>query len=1097
MTAPKAEKTFEQWQDDAFSSVLSLTLDNTNPKRSNRFYLKNVADELKEEGVPLLITTSTFDRVLVSRLEEANVVTNGISVLDYLLNSWRAANTVVTNLTGVKGKTLDPAIREARVFALKEAQGLLVSYMGISLQYPDMFPQFGRPGQRVVVDALLSDPNTEPQSAMPPELLKQIIARFASDGLPDIIAPIITELGFRTILRTNHSLLQPGFRTLLEVIDNLVSYPEIAQAIPEMATFDPEDCHGRRMQTGTALGPFLALSAFPSSDPAITGEYYLDAPDRSESDRRTLHSSLRTTVQFLQSALFQVVDRLIRAGVPARTSTLQLTLRTLATNALRSGMQVDKEKVVDDGFADNLAAIWLRLSEPFTRDADLKRIARVDPDWVCLRALRDAESLGLDDPQNHIGTYWRELTRVNADKEAIDAYLKRKVDEAQSSGTNNAPGFIADSFFTTANALHLGPLSTLNQYKELLKSIGRFKSELERIKRMPELLSPVQRMSLPQLVQRWETELKRMKREKIAMDAQILDPRRLTNMMVFYRFVMCFLLRQVDANRSFPQKPFALPEEKPTEELPESWCMLPEFLVEDPMEFIVFIAMYMPDILTDSTSQVGMNELRTFDHILPMFVITFLARPSFIRNRYLKAKLVDVLHMLTYRDPREDDDYVDTLGGNIPGNLYLHPSINQFQQVLDQSEMAKNYLVPALLRFYVDIEQTGASSQFYDKFNIRYYIARTLRSLWARGHTHVLATKRFFLQQYSADKSLTATTTTGNQSKDQQVIEEFVARLMTDTTYLLDESLSKLVKIHEIEKKQEERAAAAASGEQEGQGGETDESLQEQASVLQEAERMAGSYVSLAHETVHILAFLTRLVPRPFQASEVVDRLAAMLNYNLKLLAGSKCSNLRVKDMQTRFSFNPRVLLSELTSVYTHLGLPTGQHGTADQDASGDAVMAESSVEENQTAIDRFTRAVAEDDRSYSPALFQKAYDILERRSLKSEESLRRLQLFASRCQQAKVDSGANEFLDDEAPEQYLDPIMATLMAEPVRLPTSNKIMDLAVIKGQLLSDPRDPFNRAHLTVDMLEPVPELKDEINAWKEAKLRDYYDKKQPSE
>ncbi|KAI8322923.1 hypothetical protein GQ54DRAFT_297088 [Martensiomyces pterosporus] len=1097
MTTPKPEKTFEQWQDDAFSNVLSLTLDNTHPNRSNRLYLKSVADELKEEAIPLLVTRETFDRVLVARLEEGQVVASGIGVFDYLLSSWRMANTVVTNLTGAKGKLLDPAVRDARVHVLKEAQALIVSYMGISLQYPDMFPQFGRPGQRVVVDALLCDPNTAPHNAMPPELLRQIISRFASDGLPEVVAPIITELGLRSIVRANHSLLQPGFRSLLEALDTLVSYPEIAQAVPQMPTFDPEECHGRRMQTGTALGPFLAFSAFPSGDPAITSEYYLDAPDRSQPDREALHSSLRTTVQFLQSALFQIMDKLIRAGAPARTATLQYTLRALATNALRSAMQVDVEKVVDDGFADNLASAWLRLSEPFTRDATLKRIDRVDPDWVCLRALRDAESQGLDDPQNHIGTYWRELTRVNADKESIDKYLERRLAEAGSAeGASSTPGFIADCFFTTASSLHLGPIATISQYKEMLKRIGRYKSELQRIQHTPEMLAPAQRASLPMLMQRWEEELKRMKREKIAMDAQVLDPRRLANMMVFYRFVMCFFLRQVDANKAFPQQHFTMPEET-SDKLPENWCMLPEFLVEDPIEFIVFATTYFPDTLTDSTSQVGMGDLRTFDDVLPLFLVTFLARPAYIRNPYLKAKLVDVLHMLTYRDPREDDDYVDTLGGNLPGNLRLHPAIYQFQNVLDHSEVAKTYLVPALLRFYVDIEQTGASSQFYDKLNIRYYIARTLRSLWARGPVHVQATKRFFSQQY-VDSQSSSATTTGSQRKDQQVIEEFVARLMTDTTYLLDESLGKLAEIHEIEKKQSERAA------EEETGGEADEAVRDQASRLQEAERMASSYVSLAHETVHILAFLSRLVPRPFQAGEVVDRLAAMLNYNLQLLTGPKCSNLRVRDMQARFSFNPRVLLSELTSVYTHLGLPA-EHTRRDGDVvaagngnsasmSGSSSPLLSSEEESTRAIERFVAAVVEDGRSYSPALFQKTYEILERRSLKNAESLQKLQLFAQKCQAAKVDSSVNEYLEGEAPEKYLDPIMATLILDPVRLPTSGEVMDLAVIKGQLLNDPRDPFNRAQLTVDMLVPLPELKEEIRAWREARLREYYATKQ---
>ena len=61
------------------------------------------------------------------------------------------------------------------------------------------------------------------------------------------------------------------------------------------------------------------------------------------------------------------------------------------------------------------------------------------------------------------------------------------------------------------------------------------------------------------------------------------------------------------------------------------------------------------------------------------------------------------------------------------------------------------------------------------------------------------------------------------------------------------------------------------------------------------------------------------------------------------------------------------------------------------------------------------------------------------------------------------------------------DPLMDTLMTEPVRLP-SGVIMDRPVIIRHLLNSSQDPFNRQELTVDMLEPLPNLKAEIDQWK---------------
>ena len=51
-----------------------------------------------------------------------------------------------------------------------------------------------------------------------------------------------------------------------------------------------------------------------------------------------------------------------------------------------------------------------------------------------------------------------------------------------------------------------------------------------------------------------------------------------------------------------------------------------------------------------------------------------------------------------------------------------------------------------------------------------------------------------------------------------------------------------------------------------------------------------------------------------------------------------------------------------------------------------------------------------------------------------------------------------------------LDPLMDTLMEDPVKLPTSGNIMDRAIITRHLLNSSTDPFNRQVLTEDMLEP---------------------------
>jgi ubiquitin conjugation factor E4 B len=51
-----------------------------------------------------------------------------------------------------------------------------------------------------------------------------------------------------------------------------------------------------------------------------------------------------------------------------------------------------------------------------------------------------------------------------------------------------------------------------------------------------------------------------------------------------------------------------------------------------------------------------------------------------------------------------------------------------------------------------------------------------------------------------------------------------------------------------------------------------------------------------------------------------------------------------------------------------------------------------------------------------------------------------------------------------------IDPLMFTLMNDPVILPTSKTRIDRQTIKSHLLSDATDPFNRAPLKIEDVLP---------------------------
>jgi len=175
-----------------------------------------------------------------------------------------------------------------------------------------------------------------------------------------------------------------------------------------------------------------------------------------------------------------------------------------------------------------------------------------------------------------------------------------------------------------------------------------------------------------------------------------------------------------------------------------------------------------------------------------------------------------------------------------------------------------------------------------------------------------------------------------------------------------------------------------------------------------------------------------------------------MLDYNLDALVGPRCDDLRVENKE-KYNFNPRQLLSDVVQVYLNL---SGQ--------------------------DAFIRAVAGDGRSYKKELFERAAKICSKNNLKSPAEVEELMVFVSKVEEAKTTLEAEENLG-EIPDEFLDPLMFTVMRDPVLLPTSRTIIDRSTIKSHLLSDSKDPFNRAPLTIEDVIPDPELKARIEAF----------------
>jgi ubiquitin conjugation factor E4 B len=144
-------------------------------------------------------------------------------------------------------------------------------------------------------------------------------------------------------------------------------------------------------------------------------------------------------------------------------------------------------------------------------------------------------------------------------------------------------------------------------------------------------------------------------------------------------------------------------------------------------------------------------------------------RVAYVKNPYLISKLVEVVFSFTW---------------------YKDGPMTFLRRVFGTHDVAKAYLAFGIIAFYIgfysdcvwlisDVEKTGLSHQFYEKFSIRYHLSQVMYMLW---NEHPVPYRERIKAESQTD-----------------VFVKFVNLIMNDTTYLLDEGLSKLTEIHSLQ----------------------------------------------------------------------------------------------------------------------------------------------------------------------------------------------------------------------------------------------------------------------------------------------------------
>lgn len=758
--------------------------------------------------------------------------------------------------------------------------------------------------------------------------------------------------------------MNDNFKPYINALKILCQDTKVITAISQHHSFYSSQEPVRGIEKNTFLGPFFHISPI---QPEISLQYFSHVKSMNTRMISTAQEALRLTSQAHQKDLLDITYLFVRANVESRNRTLDWFAYALNSNHKRRALRPDPTTLSTDGFLLNITVVLDGLCSPFM-DVSFSKIDKIDSQYfrrkprICIT----------------------EETKLNADQESSINYYNVTLD-----GSSN---FITDVFFLNMAAHHYGSGGTMSMLKSLDKDIGFLEQKISQLEQERDKISNGHNLSrFEEQLNKFRDVLDKSCSLKYACEAVLFDRITQAKSLTFMRYVSVWLLRVATCSDYTPDKTIVLPL---SSNIPDVFRYLPEYALEDIVSTFIFMFRNIPDI---TISAIG-------DELI-VLCVTFL-ESDYVKNPYLKAKLVSLLFFGTWPIHHRQKGVIgDALVG---------------------SKFANDNLLHALMKFYIDVELTGAHTQFYDKFNIRYEIFQVIKCIWTND----------VYQQHLVQES----------KKNIEFFLRFVNLLLNDATYVLDEALTKFPKIHDLQN--ELRTNLALNDEQRT-------AMEED---LRTAESQAQSYMQLTNETVCMMKLFTKSVSAPFTMPEIVDRVAAMLNYTLDILVGPKSTNLKVDDMK-KFRFEPRTLLSEFIDIYLNLGVS-----------------------------EEFVHAVAQDGRSYKPANFEAASRILKRYNLKSPDEIAVWDNLRLRFVRAKEEDDQEEDDLGEIPDEFLDPLLATLMKDPVLLPRSQQVLDRSTIRSHLLSDPNDPFNRQPLKIEEVIELPDLKARITQWKqEAKAK----------
>lgn len=277
----------------------------------------------------------------------------------------------------------------------------------------------------------------------------------------------------------------------------------------------------------------------------------------------------------------------------------------------------------------------------------------------------------------------------------------------------------------------------------------------------------------------------------------------------------------------------------------------------------------------------------------------------------------------------------------------------------------------------------------------------------------------------------------------------FINCMMKDFEYSLSEGLSSIKDIKEDTKTVEELERELEEAREKGSKAEKTESIGERIASLKKSIRFSKSKArnSFLYVDGCFDLFMHILDEKPdlFLVDEMISNFVRVLNCNLKVITGPRCTDLVIKSPE-QYGFDAKDLLRRMVMVYIRI------------------------------RSNKFVEMVASDKMYFGIEFFRTAQEICESKYLINESQMEDLRSLISKLEKVDVVEST-----ETVPDEFIDPLTFNPIRNPVKLLTSRITVDRSTYDMLMMNGGIDPFNRMPLTEDMVIEDAELKEKIDRY----------------